>query len=71
MTTVLSRLPISNAAAGTNNASRLVQQAAPSSLSAFVTDPRDLVALALAILAEDAEAWQARRTGNLLPGSTK
>ena len=35
------------------------QQAAPSPL--LLTDPGDLIARALAILAEDKEAWQARR----------
>ena len=66
----LSHLPsiVDAAAAQACDARRPAQQAAPSEL---VADPGDLVARALAILAEEAEAWQARRAANLSPGSTR
>jgi hypothetical protein len=47
------------------------QQSAPSTPSALSGDPGDLVASALAILAEDAEAWRIRRNGNLAPRSER
>ncbi len=56
------------------NASRLagpsVQQAPPSA-PRLMTDPGDLVARALAILAEEDEAWQARRFLNPAPRSIR
>jgi hypothetical protein len=70
----LSHLPsiVGADAAQTYDARRPVQQAAPSAPpSALVADPGDLVARALAILAEEAEAWQARRAANLSPGSPR
>jgi hypothetical protein len=48
-----------------------VQQAAPSAPGALVADPGDLVARALTILAEETEAWHARRAANLPPGSAR
>jgi hypothetical protein len=47
-----------------------VQQAPPSS-PLLVTNPGDLVARALAILAEEDEAWQARRGLNFAPRSVR
>jgi hypothetical protein len=71
-TMLLSHLPnIVNAAGAQACVQRKVQDAAPSAPSAFVADPSDLVARALAILAEEAEAWQARRVTNASPGRTR
>jgi hypothetical protein len=41
-------------------------QVAPSAPSALGSDPGDLVARALAILADEAEAWRNRRNANIL-----
>jgi hypothetical protein len=45
------------------NAQRGVGQAAPVAPGAGAADPADLVARALAILAEENELWQTRRAG--------
>jgi hypothetical protein len=47
-----------------------VQQAAPCA-PLLMTDPSDLVARALAILAEEDEAWRARRGFDLTPRSVR
>ena len=52
--------------APSSDARRPVQQAAPSAQSALLGDPGDLVARALAVLAEETGAWHARRAANLL-----
>jgi hypothetical protein len=43
------------------------QQPAPSAPSALASDPADFVVPALAILADETEAWQIRRNANVLP----
>ena len=53
------------------DARRPVQQAVLSAPSTPVADPGDLVARALAILAEETEAWHARLAANLPPGSPR
>jgi hypothetical protein len=47
-----------------------MQKAAPSAPSALVANPGDLVARALAILAEETAEWHARRGENLSIGGT-
>jgi hypothetical protein len=47
------------------------QQAALSVPIAAAADPGDLVARALTILAEETEAWHARRGANALPGQSR
>jgi hypothetical protein len=49
------------------NAQRGVGQAAPVAPGADAADPADLVARALAILAEENELWQTRRAGTPTP----
>ena len=52
------------------DAPRSAQQAAPS-VPLLVTDPGDLIARALAILAEEEEAWRARGGFDLTPRSVR
>ena len=67
----LSRLPnIVDAAVAPAGAVRGVQQAAPPA-TIEVADTNSLVGRALAILAEETEAWQARRGANLSSESTR
>jgi hypothetical protein len=53
------------------NAQRAVGQAAPVAPSAAVADPGDLVARALAILAEENELWQTRRAATPSPRGSR
>jgi hypothetical protein len=57
------------ATAQERDANQLMQHAARLPPSALVIDFGDLVARALAILAEETEAWHARRVSNLPRGS--
>jgi hypothetical protein len=69
----LSSLPrIVEAAAGQASQARQAgRPAAPFASSALAPDFDELMARAFAILAEETEAWRARRAANLPPGSTK
>jgi hypothetical protein len=49
---------------------RPARKAAPSMPSALVADPGDLVARALAILAEETAEWHARRAEDFTTGGT-
>jgi hypothetical protein len=53
------------------SASRFGQLSAQPALPPLVTDPADLVARALEILAEENDAWQARRGLNRPPRSIR
>jgi hypothetical protein len=48
-----------------------VQRPTAVAASALAADPGDLVARAIAILAEETDAWHARRSANLSPGSAR
>jgi hypothetical protein len=50
---------------------RYAAPVAPSAPSALGGDPGDLVARALAILADEAEAWRNRRSANVPPRSVR
>lgn len=71
--TPLSKVPnvYNPAAAQAGSPCPLERQAAPFTSNAAVAGPGDLVARALMILAEETEAWQARRAPDLPPGSTR
>ena len=67
-----SHLPtILDSAGAARDARGLAHHAMPAAPSAPVADPGDLVARALAILAEETETWHARRTANLTPQSAR
>jgi hypothetical protein len=53
------------------DAQRAVGQAMPFAPNAGITDPADLVARALAILAEENELWQTRRAGSPSPRGSR
>jgi hypothetical protein len=59
---------IADAAVARGNTHLLMRHGAPLAPSASVMDFGDLVARALAILAEETEAWQARAASNLPRG---
>jgi hypothetical protein len=54
----------------TNDARRSLQQPAPPAKMEMVADSGDLVARALAILAEETETWEACRVAHLSSEST-
>lgn len=63
-----------NSAAAARDARHPVAHAGPAALSAPVADPgdpSDLVARALAILADETEAWHARRAANRSTGTAR
>jgi hypothetical protein len=53
------------------SAPRGLSLATPGAPAALVADPRDLVARALAILAEETRAWNARRADDRSPRSQR
>jgi hypothetical protein len=62
-----SHLPTILDPAAARDARDLAQHATPAAPNAPVANPGDLVARALAILAEETEAWRARRTATSTP----
>ena len=68
-----SHLPtiLESAAAAARDTRHPVPHPTPAAPSAPVADPVDLVSRALAILADETEAWHARRAANLSPGTAR
>ena len=62
---------VDSAFAPERDARQPLQQTAPSAPNFLVGDPCDLMARALAILADEAEAWQIRPNANVLPRSLR
>ena len=60
-----------NSAAAARLARLPAQQNVPTAPGALMAEPGSLVARALAILAEEAQAWHARQDGPLPPRSTR
>jgi hypothetical protein len=69
----ISQLPkiLESAAAAAPDARNPLRRAAPASSHAPAVDPGELVARALAILAEEKQAWQTRQAAKLPSRSTR
>lgn len=72
-TTPLVRLPrnVGTIAAPTSDVRRPIKPSASPAQNADIAVPRDLVARALEILAEETDKWRAGRDGDHMPGSAR